>query len=168
MKRTEIARIFADMEHYGGQSVTVCGWVRTIRDMKNFGFIELNDGSCFKSLQVVFFETATLENYKEIAKQNVGAALVVRGPWSSPPRPSSPWAEGHRHPGGGTSPLGYPCRKSATGWSSSAPWPPRPPDQPLLRGLPGALGGGLLPSMSSSSTRGFVYVHTPHHHRLRL
>lgn len=41
MKRTEIARIFADMEHYGGQSVTVCGWVRTIRDMKNFGFIEL-------------------------------------------------------------------------------------------------------------------------------
>ena len=43
MKRTEIARIFADMEHYGGQSVTVCGWVRTIRDMKNFGFIELND-----------------------------------------------------------------------------------------------------------------------------
>ena len=78
MKRTEIARIFADMEHYGGQSVTVCGWVRTIRDMKNFGFIELNDGSCFKSLQVVF-ETATLENYKEIAKQNVGAALVVQG-----------------------------------------------------------------------------------------
>ena len=91
MKRTEIARIFADMEHYGGQSVTVCGWVRTIRDMKNFGFIELNDGSCFKSLQVVF-ETATLENYKEIAKQNVGPPWWSRGPWSSPPRPSSPWS----------------------------------------------------------------------------
>ena len=48
MKRTEIARIFADMEHFDGQDVTVCGWTRTIRDMKNFGFIELNDGSCFK------------------------------------------------------------------------------------------------------------------------
>ena len=53
MKRTEIARIFADMEHFDGQDVTVCGWTRTIRDMKNFGFIELNDGSCFKSIQVV-------------------------------------------------------------------------------------------------------------------
>ena len=78
MKRTEIARIFADMDQYGGQDVTVCGWARTIRDMKNFGFIELNDGSCFKSIQIVF-EEATLENYKEIAKQNVGAALIVHG-----------------------------------------------------------------------------------------
>ena len=78
MKRTEIARIFADMDQYGGQDVTVCGWARTIRDMKNFGFIELNDGSCFKSIQIVF-EDATLENYKEIAKQNVGAALIVHG-----------------------------------------------------------------------------------------
>ena len=43
MKRTEIARIFADMEHFDGQDVTVCGWTRTIRDMKNFGFIELNE-----------------------------------------------------------------------------------------------------------------------------
>ena len=50
MQRTEIARIFADMEQFGGQDVTVCGWVRTIRDMKNFGFVTLNDGSCFKDL----------------------------------------------------------------------------------------------------------------------
>jgi len=78
MKRTEISRIFADQEHVGGQTVTVCGWVRTIRDMKTFGFIELNDGSCFKSLQIVF-EDSTIPNFKEIAKQNVGAALVVEG-----------------------------------------------------------------------------------------
>ena len=77
MQRTEIARIFADMEQLGGQAVTVCGWVRTIRDMKNFAFIELNDGSCFKSIQIVF--DSALENYKEIAKQNVGAALEIQG-----------------------------------------------------------------------------------------
>ena len=53
MKRTKIAQIFADAESFGGKEITVCGWARTIRDMKNFGFIELNDGSCFKSLQVV-------------------------------------------------------------------------------------------------------------------
>ena len=78
MKRTEIARIFADMEQFGGQEVTVCGWARTIRDMKNFGFIELNDGSCFKNLQVVM-DVEALSNYKEIASQNVGAALIVKG-----------------------------------------------------------------------------------------
>ena len=50
MKRQKISGIFADAEALGGQSMTVCGWVRTVRDMKNFGFIELNDGSCFKSL----------------------------------------------------------------------------------------------------------------------
>ena len=78
MQRTEIARIFADMEQYGGQDVTVCGWVRTSRDMKNFGFIELNDGSCFKSIQIVM-DAESLSNYKEIASQNVGAALIVNG-----------------------------------------------------------------------------------------
>ena len=54
------------------------GWAKTIRDMKTFGFIELNDGSCFKNLQVVM-DAGVLDNFKEIAGQNVGAALIVRG-----------------------------------------------------------------------------------------
>ena len=66
MKRITIAQIFADQNAFGGKEVTVCGWSRTIRDMKTFGFIELNDGSCFKNLQVVM-DAGTLENYKEIA-----------------------------------------------------------------------------------------------------
>ena len=78
MERTTIAAIFADQEHLGGQTVTVMGWAKTIRDMKTFGFIELNDGSCFKNLQVVM-DAGVLDNFKEIAGQNVGAALIVRG-----------------------------------------------------------------------------------------
>ena len=78
MERTAIAALFADQEALSGQTITVCGWARTIRDMKTFGFIELNDGSCFKNLQVVM-DANTLDNYKEIAGQNVGAALVVHG-----------------------------------------------------------------------------------------
>ena len=78
MERTTIAQIFADREALGGQEVTVMGWARTIRDMKTFGFIELNDGSCFKNLQVVM-DTNVLDNYREIAGQNVGCALVVTG-----------------------------------------------------------------------------------------
>jgi len=65
MKRQKISGIYADAAAFSNQSMTVCGWVRTVRDMKNFGFIELNDGSCFKSLQVVF-ERESLENYEEI------------------------------------------------------------------------------------------------------
>ncbi len=78
MNRTTIAALFADQEKLGGQSVTVMGWARTIRDMKTFGFIELNDGSCFKNLQVVM-DANELANYKQIAGQNVGAALIVTG-----------------------------------------------------------------------------------------
>ena len=78
MSYTKIAAIYADSEALSGQTVTVGGWVRTIRDMKTFGFIELNDGSCFRNLQVVM-SADELHNYKEIAGQNVGAALIVRG-----------------------------------------------------------------------------------------
>ena len=78
MDRITIASVFADGERLDGQTVTVMGWARTIRDMKTFGFIELNDGSCFKNLQVVMDANA-LDNYKDIAGQNVGAALIVTG-----------------------------------------------------------------------------------------
>ena len=78
MERMRIAALFADRESLDGKEVVVCGWARTIRDMKGFGFIELNDGSCFKNLQVVL-DASVLDNYKEIAGQNVGAALVVHG-----------------------------------------------------------------------------------------
>ena len=78
MQRITIASIFADQDALDGQRVTVCGWARTIRDMKGFGFIELNDGSCFKNLQIVM-DAGVLDNYREIAGQNVGAALIVTG-----------------------------------------------------------------------------------------
>ena len=78
MSYTKIAAIYADSQALSGKTVTVGGWVRTIRDMKTFGFIELNDGSCFRNLQVVM-EAGSLDNYKDIAAQNVGAALIVTG-----------------------------------------------------------------------------------------
>ena len=54
MKRTELKKIFQTPEQLGGKTVTVCGWAKTIRDSKSFGFIELNDGSYFKNCQIVF------------------------------------------------------------------------------------------------------------------
>ena len=90
MKREKIAAIFADAQRFTEEEITVCGWVRTVRDMKNFGFVELNDGSCFKSLQVVFARE-TLSNYDEIARQNTGAALIVKGQLVLTPEAKQPF-----------------------------------------------------------------------------
>ncbi len=78
MQHTEIRALFASVNNYIDSDVTVCGWVKTIRNSKALGFIELNDGTYFRNLQIVF-EDSKLPNFAEIAKQNVGAALVVRG-----------------------------------------------------------------------------------------
>jgi len=78
VKRLEIATLYADAEQYADQLVTVCGWVKTIRDSKALGFIELNDGSCFKNLQIVL-EESKVEDYKEVVKYNVGSAVIVTG-----------------------------------------------------------------------------------------
>lgn len=78
MNRIEISRIYKTPQEFSGKSITVCGWVKTIRDSKSIGFMEISDGSSFKGLQVVF-EEANLANFKDIAKQNVGAAVCVTG-----------------------------------------------------------------------------------------
>ena len=87
MERTHISQLFADTEALGETTVTVAGWVRSVRDMKNFGFVMLNDGSCFKDLQVVM-NREKLANYDEIAATGVGSALVVTGTLAlTPDRP---------------------------------------------------------------------------------
>ena len=78
MKRTEIAAVYADAEALAEQSVQVCGWVRTLRKSKGLSFVELNDGSCLRNLQIVA-EEAKLTNFDELCRQNVGAALCVTG-----------------------------------------------------------------------------------------
>lgn len=78
MRRIEIKKVLDDFEKLDGQSVLVAGWVRTVRDVKNFGFLELNDGTAFKSLQVVF-EVDKINNYETVAKLNTGSSVQVEG-----------------------------------------------------------------------------------------
>ena len=78
MKRTEIAKLYKNFSNFSGTEVTVCGWVKTIRDSKSLGFMQLNDGSFFKDVQVVFEENS-IENFKEVAKLNVGSAVRIKG-----------------------------------------------------------------------------------------
>ena len=90
MQRTHIRQLYRCAAAYDGKEVTICGWVRTLRDSKAFGFIELNDGSFFKNCQVVF-ERDKLANYDEIARQNVGASLVVTGKVVCTPQNKQPF-----------------------------------------------------------------------------
>jgi asparaginyl-tRNA synthetase len=90
MQRTEIKQIFDSPKLFLDKQVTLCGWVRTVRDSKSIGFLELNDGSCFKSIQVVF-EQQNLENYNEIAKLNVGSSVIISGIVASTPQARQPF-----------------------------------------------------------------------------
>ena len=78
MKRITIKELYASPETYAGKKITVAGWCRSIRANDHFGFIDLNDGSTLPCLQVVF-EAEKMENYREVAKQNVGASFAIEG-----------------------------------------------------------------------------------------
>lgn len=78
MAYTLVRDLFCGPEEYTDQIITVGGWVRTIRDQKNFGFITLNDGTFFKPLQIVF-EREFLTNFDEVAKIGNGASITVKG-----------------------------------------------------------------------------------------
>ena len=75
--RELIKNLYSDYKTREGESVRVSGWVRTVRDSKTFGFIELNDGSYFKNLQIVFADG--LANFQTIAHLNVGSSITVVG-----------------------------------------------------------------------------------------
>ncbi len=90
MNSTTIAQLYRSPHSFENTDVTVCGWVRSLRDSKAFAFIDLHDGSCFKSLQIVM-EEAALANYKEIVRQNVGAALCVTGTLVLTPNAKQPF-----------------------------------------------------------------------------
>lgn len=72
-----IKKLYQDMDSYNEQSVTICGWIRSLRDSKSFGFISINDGTYFQPVQVVFDNT--LKNFDTIRKLNIGSALIIKG-----------------------------------------------------------------------------------------
>lgn len=77
MNLTDIKELYRNTQDYIDREVTVGGWVRSIRDSKTFGFIVVNDGTFFETLQVVYGDT--LDNFETISKLNVGSAIVAKG-----------------------------------------------------------------------------------------
>lgn len=90
MDLNTVKSIYRNTADYANKEVTLGGWIRTMRVSKNFGFIELNDGSFFKNIQIVF-EADTLSNYAEITKLGVGAAIIVKGLLVETPEAKQPF-----------------------------------------------------------------------------
>ena len=89
MELTNIKDLYRRKEEYLEQEVTVGGWVRSIRNSKNFGFIVVNDGTFFEPLQVVYHDG--LANFSEVEKLNVGAAILARGKLVPTPQAKQPF-----------------------------------------------------------------------------
>ena len=161
MKRVLVRNIYEDMKKYDGASVTVGGWVRNLRDSKAFGFIDLNDGSYFKSVQVVF-ERDKVDNYDEIAAQNVGAALVATGTLVLTPEAKQPFElKAEKVEVEGTSTPDYPLqpkRHTVEFLREQAYLRPR---TNLFSAVFRVRSEVAYAIHSFFHERGFVYVHTP-------
>ena len=84
-----IREIYKNSEQFLNKEVKLGGWIRSIRGSKHFGFLVLHDGTFFKPIQVVYEEK--LENFQEISKMNVGAAVIVEGTLVPTPQAKQPF-----------------------------------------------------------------------------
>ena len=89
MELLSVREIFRNKEQYLDKEIEIGGWVRSIRDSKTFGFIVLNDGTFFEPIQVVYHDS--MDNFAQISKLNVGAALIVKGTLVATPQAKQPF-----------------------------------------------------------------------------
>ena len=89
MELVKVKELYKHREQYLDKEITVGGWIRSIRDSKTFGFIVVNDGTFFETLQVVYHDT--MENFADISKLNVGAAIIVKGTLVATPQAKQPF-----------------------------------------------------------------------------
>lgn len=161
MIRELVKNIYADSEKYSEKTVTLGGWIRNIRDSKQFGFIDLNDGSCFKCVQVVF-ERDIISNYDEISKLNVGSAVVVKGRVALTPNMKQPFEiKAEKIEVEGTSTPDYPLqpkRHTVEYLREQAYLRPR---TNLFSAVFRVRSEVAFAIHKFFNDRGFVYVHTP-------
>lgn len=161
MDRVKIAQLYSDQTSFGGKEIVVAGWVRSIRDMKNFGFVTLNDGSCFKDLQVVM-DREGLSNYDDIEAQNVGAALIVKGELElTPTRPQPFELKATSIEVEGTSDPDYPMQKKRASREFLRTKQHLRPRTNLFRAIFRVRSVAAFAIHRFFQERGFVYVNTP-------
>ena len=161
MKRTTLKEIFSAPQNFADKTVTVCGWARTLRDSKSFGFIELNDGSFFKNCQVVM-EREKLANYDDIAKQNVGACLKITGKLILTPDRNQPFEiNADAIEVLGTSTPDFPMQKKRHSLEFLRTMPHLRPRTNTFNAVFKIRSEAAFAIHKFFNERGFVYVHTP-------
>lgn len=161
MKRELINSIYAQAEIFGGRDVTVCGWARSIRDSKSFGFIDLNDGSGFKGVQIVF-EREKINNYDEIASLNVGSSVIVKGKVILTPENKQPFEiNADEIVVEGTSTPDYPLQKKRHTVEYLREQAYLRPRTNLFSAVFRVRSEIAFAIHEFFNSRGFVYVHTP-------
>lgn len=152
--------IYQKTEQYGGQEVAVAGWVRSIRSSGHLGFIDLNDGSFFKGIQVVFEED--LPNFTEVAVYHTGAALRVMGNLALTPDAKQPFEIKAKEIAlAGDSEPDYPLQKKRHGFEylrTIAHLRPRTNTFSAVFRVRSITSWAIHRFLQE---RGFVYVHTP-------
>ena len=89
MIKTVVKDLYRNQENFTDKTVQITGWIRTLRDSKTIGFMELNDGTFFKSVQIVFEDT--LDNFKEITKLPISSSVLVEGEFVPTPEMKQPF-----------------------------------------------------------------------------
>lgn len=157
----KIKELYKSYSELGGKSVSLCGWVRTVRVSKSFGFIEINDGSFFKNVQIVF-EESKLDNYAKISKLNVGSALRIKGILEITPDSKQPFEikaeeiliEGESSPD-------YPLQKKRHSYEYLRTIPHLRPRTNTFAAVFRVRSVIAYAIHKFFNERGFVYVHTP-------
>lgn len=160
MELTDVKDLYRNREAYIGKEVTVGGWVRSNRDSKTFGFIVLNDGTYFETLQVVYSDG--LPNFEELAKLNVGSALVVTGTIVATPEAKQPFEMQAREAVvEGVSSADYPLQKKRHSFEYLRTIPHLRARTNTFQAVFRVRSLIAYAIHNFFQERGFVYVHTP-------
>ncbi len=160
MKRIELRDLFKNFEAFDGKEITVCGWLRSVRDYKNIAFLTLNDGA-FKSVQVVV-EQNKIKNYDDIVKQNVGASFEAKGKVIITPNAQQPFEiNASEVKVLGTSDPSYPLQKKGHTVEFLRSIPTIRPRGNLFNAVFRIRSVAAFAIHKFFNERNFVYVHTP-------
>lgn len=160
MKLVTIRDIFKEPKKYIDQEITIGGWIRSLRDSKTFGFIVVNDGSYFEPLQVVYHDS--MDNFAEISKQNVGAALIVTGTLVETPQAKQPFEiQAKEVTVEGASAPDYPLQKKRHTFEYLRTMTHLRPRTNTFQAVFRVRSLAAYAIHRFFQERGFVYVHTP-------
>jgi len=161
MESITVRQIFKQTDQYIGKPVKISGWVRTIRDSKSFGFIEVNDGSYFKNIQVVF-EEGRVDNFKEVARLGVGSSIVVEGDLVETPAAKQPFEiKASKIYIEGACPADYPLQKKRHSFEFLRTISHLRPRTNTFSAVFRVRSIAAYAIHKFFQERGFVYVHTP-------